>query len=90
MIYVLDACAIIALIKEEPGAGVIQNLIEQAIDGEITLCMNMVNLIEVHYGFFRDRGKEAADVILDHIYKMPIQFHPMIDEKIFYEASRIK
>ncbi|GHT87092.1 hypothetical protein FACS1894137_13670 [Spirochaetia bacterium] len=90
MIYVLDACALIALIKEEPGAGVVQNLIDQAIDGEITLCMNMVNLIEVHYGFYRDRGKEAAEVILDRIYKMPIHFQPVIDEKIFYEASRLK
>jgi PIN domain nuclease of toxin-antitoxin system len=90
MIYVLDACALIAHIKEESGAEVVQNLIDEAIDGKASLHMSIVNLIEVHYGFYNDFGKEVSDVILERIYKMPIQFHRTIDAKISSEAARLK
>jgi predicted nucleic acid-binding protein len=90
MTYVLDACALIALIKDEEGADAVQHLIEQAINEEITLCMSMANFIEVHYQFYRDWGKEASDALLERIYAFPIQFYPAIDAKIFYEASRLK
>ncbi|GHV80389.1 hypothetical protein AGMMS49944_21800 [Spirochaetia bacterium] len=90
MICVLDACALIAHIKEEPGADVVQNLIDEATDRKITLHMSIVNLIEVHYGFYNDLGKEASHAILEHILKMPIQFHQTIDVKISSEAARLK
>jgi PIN domain nuclease of toxin-antitoxin system len=41
MTYVLDACALIALIKGEEGAIAVQNFIDQAIDGEITNVNNL-------------------------------------------------
>jgi PIN domain nuclease of toxin-antitoxin system len=90
MIYILDACALIALLNEEPGADVVQNFITEAIDGKISLHMSIVNIIEVHYGFYNDFGKEVSDAILERVYKMPIQFHRTIDAKVSSEAARLK
>jgi PIN domain nuclease of toxin-antitoxin system len=88
--HILDACALIALLNDEPGADVVQNLIDEAIDGKVSLHMSIINLIEVHYGFYNDFGKEVSDDILNRIYKMPIQFHRTIDAKISSEAARLK
>ncbi|GHV77623.1 hypothetical protein AGMMS49942_24440 [Spirochaetia bacterium] len=90
MIYVLDACAVVALIKGEPGAGIIQNMIDQAIEGEITLCISVVNLAEVYYGYIRESGNAAALKILERIYAAPIDIVEAIPEPVYLEASRLK
>ncbi|GHV81232.1 hypothetical protein AGMMS49944_30230 [Spirochaetia bacterium] len=90
MIYVLDACAVVALIKEEPGAGIIQNMIDQTIEGEITLCISVVNLAEVYYGYIRELGNAAALKILERIYAAPIDIVEAIPEPVYLEASRLK
>ena len=51
MIYVLDACAIIALLKMEAGFEIVRDLIKAADAGKIEISMNIVNLLEVYYGF---------------------------------------
>ena len=41
--YILDACALIAAIKQEEGAIAVANLYEDAIKGEIKLIINKVS-----------------------------------------------
>jgi predicted nucleic acid-binding protein len=89
-LYVLDACALIALFKEEPGADAVQRLIDQAIEGTVTLFMSRVNLIEVYYKFYRLWGEAVADVAFERIHKWPIHIQYTIDDAVFYEASRLK
>ena len=36
-IYILDACALIALLAGEPGAENVKKIIQDAIDGDITV-----------------------------------------------------
>ena len=49
MICVLDACALLSCLNDEPGSDIVDNLLVDAIDGKIAIYMNIVNLIEVHY-----------------------------------------
>jgi len=86
--HTLDACALIALFKHEEGADKIKALLTEALEGRTVVCMNIVNLIEVQYGFCRMLGKEKANLILEQIYTMPIHFINTINEAIFSEASR--
>jgi predicted nucleic acid-binding protein len=90
MTYVLDACALVAYIKEEDGAATVQNLIDQAVDEETMLCMSIMNLIEVCYGFAGDLGKEQAAKILNQIYDLPLQIIDTISNRVFNEAVRLK
>jgi predicted nucleic acid-binding protein len=48
---VLDACALIAWLKNEPGEETIRSLLERAKNGKDSLYMNVINLLEVCYGF---------------------------------------
>lgn len=66
-VYILDACALIAILKDEKGADNVAAAYDKANDGEAALIMNKVNLFEVYYGFYRDKGKEYADNILNSI-----------------------
>jgi PIN domain nuclease of toxin-antitoxin system len=60
LIYILDACALIALLKRETGWDMVDALFKQARVGEITLYMSIINLLEVIYGFRREKGAAYA------------------------------
>jgi PIN domain nuclease of toxin-antitoxin system len=48
-IYILDACALIALLAKEKGHEKVRFIIQEAIDGYATVKMNQINLLEVYY-----------------------------------------
>ena len=90
MTYILDACSLIALFKKEKGADKIKVLLEDALAGQYDIYMNTVNLIEIHYLFYRALGKEKSNLILEQVKTMPIKLVNTIDDIIFSEASRLK
>jgi hypothetical protein len=49
-VFFLDACALLATFKEEVGYVVVADLYEKAAEGDISLRINIVNLLE----FFMD------------------------------------
>ncbi len=57
-LYVLDACALVALIKGEQGADFVWNALNKTATGDAVTLMHEVNLLEVYYGFYRERGKD--------------------------------
>jgi len=79
-----------ALFKREKGADKIDTLIIEAESGQCDIYMNIINLIEVYYLFIRSIGKNKANVILEKIYTLPINFVDTIDNIIFSETSRLK
>ena len=48
-LFILDACALIALLAGEKGAEKVRDIIQDAIDGKITVKINQINLLEVYY-----------------------------------------
>ena len=90
MKYILDACALIAMFKQEKGADKIVTLLSETAVKQNEIFMNSINLIEVHYGFLRALGKDKADLILEKIKTFPISFIDTIDNVIFSETSRLK
>jgi len=88
--YVLDACAIIALLKRENGADEVDNLFRQAFKGEVTLCVSIVNLLEVYYGFVADIGIDETVDMLNAIDDTPLVVIDVISKKVYHEAARLK
>jgi len=88
--YVLDACALLALLRDEPGADKVAAAINAANNGEAEIVMHKANLLEVYYDLYRSLGKEKADSILSEIMKRPIKINAEITDEIFSEAGRIK
>ena len=87
--FVLDACALIALLKNEDGADKVAAVYKQAETTDVEILMNRVNLLEVYYGFYHDKGKDYADKIIDSI-NHSIIIITEFDELLFPEAGRLK
>jgi len=53
MKYVLDACALLALLKDEDGANVVDNLLAEAAGTGYSVCMNKYTLLRRNDRFIR-------------------------------------
>jgi PIN domain nuclease of toxin-antitoxin system len=90
MNYILDACAVIALINKEAGAETVDKLFHQAVKGEIKLYMSIVNLLEVNYGFIGDIGLSKTQEIMRAIGETPLEVISTISQQTYSEAARLK
>jgi len=92
MTYILDACAMLALLNNEFGKGyeTVDGLIESAIQGEAALCMSVINLVEVYYRYIQLKGAEAADVVMEEVQELPITFIRDIGNEVYYQTARYK
>jgi predicted nucleic acid-binding protein len=88
--YVLDACALIALLQDETGADIVDDIINSANNGLVEIMMHRVNLLEVYYNAYRSRGKDKADLMLSEFKKLPVIVNRDISDDIFNEAGRLK
>ena len=88
--YVLDACALIALLQDEQGAKKVSDTLNIAYKGEAEIIMHKANLLEVYYDAYRCRGEEQADLMVTEVKKRPVHINSEITDEIFTEAGRLK
>ena len=88
-VYVLDACALIAFLRDEEGAELVGEIYEKANTGEASLIMNKINLVEVYYDFYRSKGKDYADNFFSNIKQSEIVVKDVPDD-VLLEAGRLK
>jgi predicted nucleic acid-binding protein len=88
--YVLDACALIAVLNNEQGSANVRKLLLQATNDEISVFINPVNLLEVYYDLIKTDGLQQADDILQNIYSSAIKILSSIPPAIIREAGRFK
>ena len=92
LMYLLDACALLAFLNEEFGKGYekVKDLFDRAVKDEITLCMSLVNLVEVYYRIIQIKGLETADAVMEPVKSLPIKFISDISDEIYFETARCK
>jgi predicted nucleic acid-binding protein len=84
---VLDACALIAFLNDEPGAEVVASVFETVASVEISV----INLLEIAYDALRRTGDtRAAHDVLDAAKHLPLKIHWSIGEEVFQQAARFK
>lgn len=84
---VLDACALIAFLNDEPGADVVAALLQEVPSVELSA----LNLLEVAYDAVRSTGQpSSAREILDAIRSLPVRIRWGLDEELIESASRLK
>ena len=88
--YVLDACAVIALFRNETGAEKVAGIINEAFNGESFVTINKINALEIYYDILRDYGLAAADEFVEALEKLPISMQDKITNPLFKEAGRFK
>ena len=84
---VLDSYALLALLRAEPGADQVRELLEHAVGHDAPVHMTEVNYAEVQYITRRKNGDAAWKVIADQLTAAPIEFHPATRELADLAAS---
>jgi predicted nucleic acid-binding protein len=92
MNYVLDACALLAYLKQEPEAVKVKELFDKADTepDEIIIHISIVNLVEVYYGFIQEKGIEEADRLMQQVDALPFNTIDTITDPVYRAASRFK
>ena len=73
---VLDSHALLALLRDEPGAEAVATILEKAGQRDQPVHMTEVNYAEVQYITRRKDGDAAWQTIAGELVAAPIQFHP--------------
>jgi PIN domain nuclease of toxin-antitoxin system len=89
-IYVLDACAIIASLKNENGADNVENIFVSQKKSKDIIIMHKINLLEVYYDVVKRCGEATAKNVLAEIKKNPIKIISQFSNSIFFEAGKLK
>jgi len=87
--FVLDAFALLAMFKAEPGGPRVRELTQKANSGEVTLVMASVNLGEVFYKTVRQSGLERAQAVVAAAKQLPVEYLP-VDQDLALAAAEIK
>ena len=86
-VIVLDACALIAFLNDEPGADVVAALLEEVPCVEITA----VNVLEIAYDAVRRTGQSSsAREVIESIRRLPIEIRWEMDDAMIEIAARFK
>jgi len=88
-IYVLDACALLRLAQDEPGADQVAEILGAAQTGECRVLMHQINLGEVVYRIGKGFGWAVAERKQAEIGLLPIETVAFSNE-IFWAAVKLK
>lgn len=86
---VFDSYAVLTYLKEESGWQIVRNFLWDAATKKNTIFINYVNLGEIYYAVYREKGAITADEVVSIIKLWPIRFVE-VKERIALIAGRMK
>ena len=87
MTFVLDACAVLALLRKEPGCLKVRDLLA---DGGNECLIHAVNLCEVYYDCLRSYGEESAEQMLGGVLAAGLVLRDDMDVHFWKGAGKLK
>ena len=87
MIYILDACAMLAFLDGEPGADIVELAL---LDPDNQCLAHAINLCEVFYGFYRVGGQIEAQRVINDLTAVGVVERPDLDSTFWQDAGTIK
>lgn len=87
MKYVLDSCALIAYIRDEKGADVIEKIL---LDESSSVMMHAINVCEVYYDCIRSFGDDHAEKIVESLVTGGVIIREDMDAELWKFAGQLK
>ena len=87
MIYVIDASAMIAYLRAEPGGQVVRDLLQNTAHQCVA---HAINFCEVYYDFWRASNQNAAEAAITDLMGLGIEERTDMDSEFWHEAGRLK
>lgn len=87
VVYVFDACAVIALLKAEPGAAVVETLLQE----EGNRCIvHAISACEIYYDLYRRDGEAIADGMREVLEGFGFELDETIPSALWQAAGKLK
>ena len=83
---VIDACALIAFLRDEPGAEAVRNILTVPR----TCYAHALNLCEVYYDFRRASNQKSAESAIADLLSLGIEERNDMDPEFWREAGQLK
>ena len=87
MIYIFDACAMIALLRKETGEAVVAACLA---DNQSVCFAHALNLCEVYYDFYKAGGASVAELSISELKTLGVTERNDMDETFWKEVGRLK
>ncbi len=87
MIYVLDACAMIAYLRGELGAEAVQEIL---VDSTYQCLAHALNFCEVYYDFYRLSGEKAAHDAIRDLMSIGVQLRDDLSAEFWQAVGALK
>ena len=87
MNIILDACAVIAFVRNETGADLVREIITNQNNNKI---IHLVNLCEVYYNFYRDIGESETEKLIQELSDINIKTRFDLSSKFWRQVSKYK
>jgi predicted nucleic acid-binding protein len=87
VIYILDATAIIAYLRGEPGADAVSAIL---VDPAHVCLAHGLNLCEVYYDFYRSNGETAAQDAVRDMFALGVQIRSDLSIDFWQMAGALK
>ena len=87
--YVLDSYAMMAHFEDEAGGERVRKVLKAAHAGKTKLYMSVINLGEIYYNTYRERGREKADEAVFIMRQLPVAI-VNADMDLTIEAAGLK
>ena len=86
MSTVIDASALIAFLRDEPGSDVVENV----LSAPKKCYAHALNLCEVYYDFFRASNQDTAEAAISDLFGLGIEERADMDGEFWREVGRLK
>jgi PIN domain nuclease of toxin-antitoxin system len=87
MNYVLDSCALIAMLRKEPGG----EIVAEMFDAKDNVCyVHAINLCEVFYEFKRNDSEDVAKSVIEDLLEAGLLIKEDLDMDFWQHAGRYK
>jgi ribonuclease VapC len=85
----LDSYAILAFLNDEEGAQRVAGFLDDAVETGAALLVNEINVGEVYYIVAKHRSEDAAEEVLLHLERIPLELVSNTFDDVL-EAARLK
>lgn len=86
----MDACAVIAFLRKEPGYLKVRQLMEEASAGTCQLHIHKVTVAEVCYNALRINADENADTFLMFLQQLPLRYSDDLSDALVQKVAHFK
>ena len=87
MNIILDACAVIAFFRDEPGAEIVENYLS---DAQQNCLIHGINACEVYYDFLRSGGENFAEEVIQDLQSINVTIRDDLGIDFWKQVGKYK